>query len=408
MWPIVGIPSVLIELLGEFRTCFLRVEQFQHFCEYVTGLIVSHRYSVQAVNDIFTGHRHASSKRHFMRDSPWSVEKVMRRALRLARERAGFLKPSRGFLVIDDVILHHDSDTESMEQVSRLLDPSAKTWVNGHVVVTAHWVTPHGHYPVGFRIKFPEGVITKQRIAMWLVKKCRRSGLMFQTVVFDSWYVAPILTESLEKWGLNWVSRLKGDRVFLGSTGRRGKIRDYFLSLPGEDWETAEIDGRPETFATACLTLTNEERVKVVATRSTEEEGGILLLVTNAKTWKPESIIRTYRYRNAIETFYRDGKQNLGLESYMLRSLEGAKRHLCMGFVAFTLLQLGARNPRLGRLIREHSPSVSSMCQRMVTETARMFLLWAMKCFGAGHNAATTLDMAFMSRLQLAGVHAPM
>ena len=408
MWPIVGIPPVLIELLAEFRSCFIRIEQFQHFTEYVTGLIVSHRFSIQAVNDIFTGHRDASAKRRFMKDSPWSVEKVMRRMMRIVRERAGFSNPSRGFLVIDDVILHHDTDTDSMEQVDWIWDQNTKSHVKGHVVVTAHWVTPHGHFPMAFRVKYSNGTVTKQQLAMWLVKKCRRSGLMFETVIFDSWYLAPTLTEPLQNWNLNWVSRLKSDRVYLGRNEQRGTIMDFFRAQAESEWRTIDIDGQKETFSSKCFTLTNQERVKVVAMKSTEEADGIVLLVTNAKTWKPESIIRTYRLRNAIETFYRDGKQNLGLESYMLRSAEGAKRHLCMGFVAFTLLQLGARHPRLGRLIQEHSPSVGSMCQKTVTETARMFLIWAMKCFGTGHDATETLDMAFMSRRQLGMAVAPM
>jgi len=408
MWPVVGIPPLLVVLLEEFRNRFQRIEQFQHFSEYVTALIVSHRFSIQALNDIFTGHRDASTKSRFMYESPWRVERVMIRLMRMVRERAGFTKASRGILVIDDVILHHDSDTESMEQVAWTWDHGVKKMVKGHVVVTAHWVTPHGHYPVAFRIYFPGGTITKHQLAMWLVKKCRRSGLMFETVVFDSWYFAPALVKPLGNWDLNWVSRLKSDRVYLGHTGSNLKIPDYFRELSATRWETMDIDGREETFAAACFTLTSGERVKVVAMKSTEEEDGIILLVTNAKSWKPESIIRTYRHRNAIETFYRDGKQNLGLESYMLRSLEGAKRHLCMCFVAFTLLQLGARHPRLGRLIQEHAPSVGSQCRQMVTETARMFLLWSMKCFGAGHDVAETIDMAFMPRRQLAMVTTPM
>lgn len=408
MWPVVGLPPMLLVLLEEFRTCFQRSDQFQHFSEYVTALIVSHRFSVQALNDIFTGHRDASAKTRFMSESPWEFEKVMRRLMRLVRDRAGFTKPSRGYLVIDDVILHHDSDTEAMEQVDWVWDHAIRRFVKGHVLVTAHWVTPHGHYPVAFRVEYPGGTITKHELAAWLIKKCRRSGLMFETVIFDSWYFAPALVEPLEKWGLNWVSRLKSDRVFLGHTSERRKIMDHFIELPTNAWETMEIDGQEETFAAGCFTLTDGKRVKVVAMKSTEKEDGIILLVTNAKSWKPESIIRTYRHRNAIETFYRDGKQNLGLESYMLQSLEGAKRHLCMSFVAFTLLQLGARHPRLGRLIQEHAPSVGSMCQRMVTEAARMFLLWSMKRFGAGHDAGETLAMAFMCRRQLGAVMTPM
>ncbi|MDI6772974.1 MAG: hypothetical protein QME77_10380, partial [bacterium] len=99
MWPVVGIPPMWEDLLDRFRDCFRRSDQFQHFAEYVIGLIVSSRFSVQALNDLFTGHRHASTKRRFMGEAPWSPEKVMRRVVRLVKEHAGFSKPSRGFLV---------------------------------------------------------------------------------------------------------------------------------------------------------------------------------------------------------------------------------------------------------------------------------------------------------------------
>jgi SRSO17 transposase len=400
MWPVVGIPPMWAELLDRFRDCFRRSDQFQHFAEYVIGLIVASRFSVQALNDLFTGHRHASTKRRFMDAAPWSTEKVMRRLVRLVKEHAGFSKPSRGFLVIDDTILEHDMDTKAMEKVAVVKDPETQHWVNGHVVVTAHWVTPRGHFPVGFRLKTPGG-ISKHHLALWLIKKCRRFGILFQTVVFDSWYLAETLTEPLGAWGLTWVSRLRLDRVYLANGGRREKIVTYFQGVARTTWQTQEIDGRQETFAAACLTLTNHARVKVVALQKADVEGGLLLLVTNATHWLPDSIVRAYNHRWTIEAFYRDGKQNLGLEAYMLRSAEGAKRHLCLGLVAFTLLQLGAQHPRLGRLMRDHVASVGEMCQRTVTETARMFLTWSMKWIGQGLDPTTTVSLAFMSRRQL-------
>ncbi|MBM4029940.1 MAG: hypothetical protein FJ280_31750 [Planctomycetes bacterium] len=92
----------------------------------------------------------------------------------------------------------------------------------------------------------------------------------------------------------------------------------------------------------------------------------------------------------------------------MLQSAEGAKRHLCLGLVAFTLLQLGAQHPRLGRLMRDHVASVGKMCQRTVTETVRMFLVWAMKWMGRGLDTTTTVSLAFMSRRQLQCALAPL
>jgi hypothetical protein len=210
---------------------------------------------------------------------------------------------------------------------------------------------------VGFRLKTPGG-ISKHQLALWLIKRCRRFGVLFQTVAFDSWYLAETLTEPLQAWGLTWVSRLRLGRVYLPNGGRREKIVAYFQRLPRSTWQAQEIDGRRETFASACLTLTNHVRAKVVALQKEDVEGGLLLLMTNATHWRPESIIRAYNHRRVIGTFYRDGKQNLGLEAYMLQSAEGAKRCLILGLVAFTLPQLGAQHPRLGRLIRDHVATV--------------------------------------------------
>lgn len=142
-------------------------------------------------------------------------------------------------------------------------------------------MTPRGHFPVGFRFKTPGG-ISKHHLALWLIKKCRRFGVLFQTVVFDSWYLADTLTVPLAAWGLTWVSRLKSDRVYFANGGRREKIVAYFRRLPRTTWQTQEIEGRRETFAAACLTLTNHLRVKVVALQKAGVDGGLLLLVTNA------------------------------------------------------------------------------------------------------------------------------
>ena len=70
--------------------------------------------------------------------------------------------------------------TTAIEHVAPVWDAETKRYVKGHVVFTAHWVTP-GHFPVGFRLKTPSG-ISKHQLALWLIKKARRFGVLFQTV----------------------------------------------------------------------------------------------------------------------------------------------------------------------------------------------------------------------------------
>jgi len=198
------------------------------------------------------------------------------------------------------------------------------------------------------------------------------------------------------------------DRVYLANGGRREKIVAFFRGLPRSAWQTQEIDGRTETFASACLTLTNHARVKVVALQKEDIEGGLLLLVTNATHWLPESIIRAYNHRWTIDAFYRDGKQNLGLPGIHAAKRRGREASSHSGLGGIHAPSTGAQHPRLGRLIRDHVASVGEMCQRTVTETVRMFLVWAMKWMGRGLDATTTVSLAFMPRRQLQCALAPL
>jgi len=61
------------ELLDRFRDCSRRSDQFQHFTEYVIGLIVSSRFSVQALNDLFSRMCSSTSRRN-RRPSYWTPE----------------------------------------------------------------------------------------------------------------------------------------------------------------------------------------------------------------------------------------------------------------------------------------------------------------------------------------------
>lgn len=77
-------------------------------------------------------------------------------------------------------------------------------------------------------------------------------------------------------------SRLRLDPVYLasGNAGRRSCA--HFQRLARSAWQTQEIDGRTEIFASACLTLTNHAPVRVVTLQKEHIERGLLLLVTNA------------------------------------------------------------------------------------------------------------------------------
>ena len=166
MLPLMGIPPMLKPYLEFFRRCFSRHDTYDHFAEYVVGLIAGTNTSVAGIARLFVNHRDPSTKTRFLSESPWSPEYVMNRVVALLKERAWFSNPNRGFLVIDDTDCEHDSESGKAEG-----GMGGLSWQRGpdghyvfcHPVVTSHWVTPHGHYPIGFRIRMPSGVGKNRR-----------------------------------------------------------------------------------------------------------------------------------------------------------------------------------------------------------------------------------------------------
>ena len=50
-----------------------------------------------------------------------------------------------------------------------------------------------------------------------------------------------------------------------------------------------------------------------------KEEDGFHLYVTNWLDWADRRVVEAYRIRQAIDVFYRDVMQNLGLGDYLVR-----------------------------------------------------------------------------------------
>ena len=77
-----------------------------------------------------------------------------------------------------------------------------------------------------------------------------------------------------------------------------------------------------------------------------KEEDGFHFYVSNRLEWSNRRVVEAYKVRQSIEVFYRDVKQNLGLEEYQVRKGRGAIIHWHLVFTAYTLLALLRRSLR--------------------------------------------------------------
>lgn len=400
--PIIDYPEVVKRFLFQFED-FFNKPQFRHFAEYLTTLIICMRFTVNWMNNQIVGHRDRSTKTRFLTDSNWSEVKVNKRRIELILSKVKGLNPNRCYLAIDDTILHHSKGVKKIKQIGKYYDYATGKYVLGHIIVTAHYICPIGHFPIDFKLylnKENSDYLGKPQLAKSLIKEAIELGFSFRTVVFDSWYLSKELSTFIEGLGKSWVSACKTNRIIY-IKGKRTNILDYLKTITEGEFETTQIDGTNYTFFAKTLKMSKQGKIKIVALKNNKETCGYKILITHETTWKPESIIRAYRNRWAIDAFYRDAKQNLGLEDYMLRDITGIKRHWYLVFLAFTLLQLSSMDEGLVRLFKNSAVSIGTKCRQAVNDTIRSFILFVLKQNSLDKNPDEIANIVFSSRTQL-------
>lgn len=106
----------------------------------------------------------------------------------------------------------------------------------------------------------------------------------------------------------------------------------------------------------------------------------LFFLVSNRKNLMPEKLLQIYQMRWAVETFFRDAKQHLGLEDYQMRKLKGIKSHWCFVFTSAVILELvRAECVSKDDPITASHMSVGELCQRAFDEAFRAIIIWVIQ-----------------------------
>jgi len=400
MLRITDYPVVVKSFLDKFKDLF-SAPQLSHFAEYVTGLIVCDRANIKQINDSFVAHRDYSNKDRFMTEVAWPEEEVDNRRLNLLKEYIGSLNPNKGILAIDDTIC--EKSGKHIEEVGKLYDHAKKQYVLGHNLVTSQYVTPRGCFPIGFRLylkrdKDDSAFKTKIELARELVQQGIDIELRFKTVVFDAWFLAAEFVKFIESNGLSWVGVAKSNRIIL-YRGKRMSIDEFHGILKKSDYKKTEIDGAVYYYFTKVVNMSKLGKVRLLITHQKEDiSDSPKYLVTNQLQWDVRRILTVYESRWPIETFYRDSKQNLGLEDYEMRDLVGIKRHWYLVFLSYTLLTLNSMDRTLRKWVHTNVRTIGEKCRWATTEIIRDFTLWILKQNTLQRNAREILTLVFESK----------
>ena len=136
--PIVEYPEIVRQNLPQFESIFANKNQVKHFCEYVTGLIVGDKATIQAINALFLNKNDQSALNKFLTQAVWDEVELNQRRVQFELERLHHrpVSASAGRLIIDDTLAHHTKC--SMAGLAYLLDHNINRNVWAHDVLTSY------------------------------------------------------------------------------------------------------------------------------------------------------------------------------------------------------------------------------------------------------------------------------
>lgn len=399
MLPIVKLPSFIETILPRFSMIFNKA-QLRHFGEYLTGLIVSENKTVTGINSQFLHHTDQSSKNHFLTESDWDEQKVTDERLSMVKEQCEKRHITDGIVVIDDSLAHKSG--KHIEGANWFWDHTERAYTFAHQLVTSQYITKLFHVPLHYRLYLKEEDVSpgsfqsKIDLAIQLIKEAVAAEIPFSCFAADSWYFCDKIINYLASIGKYWVFASKSNRLVC-VTNRWMSLKEFVKTLTAQDFKQVKI---PKTNGTErcvwafarTVHMRKVGRVKVVISFLEEPfKGDPFFLVTNRKEWSMVNILSTYAQRWPIETFYRDAKQNLGLEDCEMRLLMGIRRHWDLVFLAYTLLQIESVSGPLAKWIKSNVVTIGDKCRIASAEILRSFIFWAYQHF----NQDNSVDHVF-------------
>lgn len=291
---------------------------------------------------------HRSRFNNFLNVHRWNPVAVLELK---ARDLLTLLNPQPGECIempLDDS--KKQKRGQAMQGVCWLHDPVTGRKIRGHQYVVAVLQFRGYTIPFGLRLylkkedcralKRPFRKTTQ--LAAELIRQFNPPEGVHVRVLFDSYYLCPVVVKACREKGFHFVSSLKSNRN-LFKNGQKLKAGRYGYNLFRRgSRQTCRLRKTHGTVQysymdAGWLQVSRIGRAHILFSRKNAERR-ILGLVTDDPTLSPRGIIQAYDHRWRIEVFFKDSKQLLGLGQYQNLSVEAAVTHLHLVCLAYALL----------------------------------------------------------------------
>lgn len=456
--PLVGAAPVVEREADRFSRVFDNRCEFEHFKNYLTGLIVLENKTYANIARCVLESADKTNLSRFFSEAPWEEATLNRERLRflLAETRPWQRSEKESALVFDDTLCEHVGSL--FEYVDRHYDHTENRYPLAHNLVTSHWVSGAVRFPVGKRLyrryeewtrweafvgkhfldrEIPtsrqsrnrfrkeveprlledpefaalhESFQTKLTLAGELLAEALEQGATFSVVLMDGWYLAPELVEAIRKAEKDWISLVKKNRgVETNSFALRDEaghpisfpkstvsLETLIPLIPSSSYRPVKVGDRTYWCFAFTARLPSLGKVRLVVSFDNEAlKGTAAVLATNRTDWDPKRILSTYGWRWPIETFYQDGKQLLGLDAYRMRDAQAIHKHWSLVFLAHGFLHLESLRSSTKKGHKVPGKCLGEVCREQSQALVEKLILLAHQQLSRGEEAAVVLGRLF-------------
>jgi SRSO17 transposase len=467
--PIIEPAPIVMEHTQVFRDLFENRKQFRHFQNYVTGLLVLDNKSMANISRCILDSADKTNLSRFFSEAEWFQDEVNTRRIAYVLEQTDISRApaTESCLILDDTLCEHVGSL--FEYIDRHYNHGDSTYPLAHNLVTSHYLSHAVRFPVDARLYrryeemtqwehfvqqyFPDRKIPRQKkaratlhkevdatllqdpefarlaaqfhtkisLAGELVAQAIARQLPFQTVLMDSWFLAPELLAVLEQQKKDWISLIKTNRNLevasftlrdaegqpVSIPGPAIKVDALVALLPATAYKPITIGETTYYCFTKTLRIPSLGRVRIVISFANANlKGSYAVLVTNRTDWTATQILQRYLQRWPIETFYQDGKGHLGLAAYRMRTAKAITKHWCLVFVAYSLAHLECLPPRpgagTGKLPTHPIQTIGDVCRQQGQALVQALILYAHNLLQQGEPVQEVFAQLFAKQAVMA------
>lgn len=336
--------------------------QFAHFWRVVMTLAAMNgRRSLLRIAEAGKDRRSRQAIAFFLSQAQWDAPEILRQTALDTLRTLGWEPGQSVYMAIDDT--QKRKRGKRMDAVSKIFLHAEKVYAQGHTILGCALIYRNVVIPYAVRLwaseKFcaatqkpshpcqPLEFRKLTQLAATCVEEVALPGKPKTIVLFDSYYLCPVVIRACETKGFRYVGVAKKNRNFFpdGRPHDKRKLGQYGANVLRRDGRWISPGGKRHRLAQRVGRLSKAGRVKLVFSRRPREKSWIAM-ATNETRWGAKTVLSHYLNRWPIEILFKMTKQYLGLGDYQMLRYRAVERYLHLVLIAHLLLtHLAARAP---------------------------------------------------------------